>query len=272
MRCTSGPALKPAAGFSGAARHLPFARQVVDVAQDDDDAVHGAGGIAVLAHAIDQIGDRFGLDLVERERAELRQNMDAQHRLVGLPAGLVAAHIRQIALGTKSRAAGPPASRAASAADPRRAALPPRSASPCGAPDRARGRRPVRSCTAARGRVRRCSADNRFCRRTAGLRAGTRAATRRNSRSSSGPERRPPVAQSRRTKKQLAFTRLPNASLSAPRKRRVVRLWRITTSEPLDVCVKAQLLARKILIYDLLRLACYLLLVAVITYLLGVIF
>jgi hypothetical protein len=61
--------------------------------------VHRAGGVAVLAHTIDQVGDGVGLDLVQRQPAQLGQDVDAKHRLIGLPTVLVSAHVRQIALG-----------------------------------------------------------------------------------------------------------------------------------------------------------------------------
>ena len=94
LRCTSGAAERPVDN----AGHLPLARQIVDVAQDHDHPVHGAGGIAVLAHAVDQVGDRLALDLVKGERTKPRQDMDAQHRLIGLPTVLVGAHVGQITL------------------------------------------------------------------------------------------------------------------------------------------------------------------------------
>jgi hypothetical protein len=39
--------------------HLPFASQVVEVAQNHDNTVDRTGGIAALPHAIDQISEHF---------------------------------------------------------------------------------------------------------------------------------------------------------------------------------------------------------------------
>src|SRR5262249_49875413 len=77
-------------------------------------------------------------------------------------------------------------------------------------------------CTDARGHAHRYSVDSRSFHQTGEPPAKNRVVTRRNSRPFSALVRRSPVAQIRRTETQSAFTQLPNASLPAPRKRRVV--------------------------------------------------
>src|SRR5262249_8136263 len=69
-----------------------------NVAQDHDNAVDRARRIPVRAHAIDQLRNCVGLDLIERERAKFRKNVDTKHSLIGLPAVFVSAHIRQVLL------------------------------------------------------------------------------------------------------------------------------------------------------------------------------
>ena len=66
------------------------------IPDEDQDPVRRATGITRIAKPVQQVGDIFVGDLIEWEMAELRQDMDAQHGLVGAPAPLRVLHEGQI--------------------------------------------------------------------------------------------------------------------------------------------------------------------------------
>ena len=96
-----------ASGRVGAdARHVPFASEIEDVAQQHQHAIGGPGGVAVGAHTVDQLGDALATDLVECEVTQGWQDVDSQDGFVRMPAPLGSLGVRQIPLADERASVG----------------------------------------------------------------------------------------------------------------------------------------------------------------------
>ena len=69
---------EPGGRVGADARHVPFSSEIEDVAQQHQHAIGGPGGVAVGAHTVDQLGDAFATDLVEREVTQGWQDVNSQ--------------------------------------------------------------------------------------------------------------------------------------------------------------------------------------------------
>ncbi len=80
------------------ARHVPFAGEIENIAQEHDDAIAGARGFTVRLHLRDQSDDLVAADAIDGEMAQRRQDVNSQQSFIKPPTALAAFRVRQIPL------------------------------------------------------------------------------------------------------------------------------------------------------------------------------